>query len=71
MKFKKGQKVIIISGDDKGKKGEVLGVSGNRVKISGVAISTKHQKANPYLNTKSELVKKESFIDASNVAKDE
>lgn len=48
-KIKKGDKVIVISGKDKGKKGEVLEVlkKESRVRVSGVAVTKKHTKPGP------------------------
>lgn len=48
MKIKNGDTVIVISGKDKGKTGNVIEVLAkqNRVVVEGVNIVTKHQKAN-------------------------
>ena len=45
-KIKKGDKVIVISGKDKGKQGEVLNVLSeeNRVVVGGVAMVKRHTK---------------------------
>lgn len=45
-KIKKGDKVIVLAGKDKGKQGEVTKVmpSDNRVVVSGVNVVTRHQK---------------------------
>ncbi len=62
LKIRKGATVQIITGDDKGKKGEVLDVNPKKMKIlvQGVKIVTRHDK-------KDGLKKKEAFIDYSNV----
>jgi len=46
MRIKKGDKVVVISGDDKGVQGEVIRVipKDNRVVVSGVNIVKKHQR---------------------------
>lgn len=46
MKIKKGDTVVVISGNDKGKKGEVISTSpkANKVVVKGVNIVKKHQK---------------------------
>ena len=46
MKIRKGDHVVVITGKDKGKKGEVLKVipSENRAIVKGVAIIRRHQK---------------------------
>jgi large subunit ribosomal protein L24 len=44
-KIKKGDRVVVISGNDKGKVGEVIRVLPleNRVVVQGVSVRTKHQ----------------------------
>ena len=51
MKIKKGDKVIVLSGDDKGKTGEVQKVYPrlNKVVVEGVNVHKKHKK--PTQNT--------------------
>ena len=46
MKIKKDDKVIVLSGKDKGKKGEVLVAEpkAGKVIVKGVNVATKHQK---------------------------
>jgi large subunit ribosomal protein L24 len=68
-KIKKGDNVIVISGKDKGKTGEVLAVSTkqNRAVIKGVNIMKRHQKPNPTLNTQGGIIAAEHAIDISNV----
>ena len=46
MKIKKDDKVIVLSGKDKGKKGEVLIAEpkAGKVVVKGVNVATKHQK---------------------------
>ena len=48
-KIKKGDQVVVITGRDKGKKGEVLKVlkKDNRVLVSGINVAKRHQKATP------------------------
>ena len=67
-KIKKGDKVIVISGKDKGKQGEVLNVLSeeNRVVVGGVAMVKRHTK--PSQTSEGGIVTKESSIDISNVA---
>lgn len=62
LKVKKGSKVKVITGSEKGKSGVVLVVDRDamRVKIEGVKMMTKHTK-------KDGLVKTEGFIHYSNV----
>lgn len=60
--------VIVISGKDKGKKGKVIAAQpkANKVAVEGVAIATKHQKTRAQ-GQPGGIIKKEAFIDASNV----
>jgi len=62
LKIKKGATVQVITGSDKGKKGTVLAVDANNMKIlvQGVKVQTHYDK-------KDGLLKKEGFIDYSNV----
>lgn len=62
LKIKKGDKVQVIAGADKGKKGTVLAVSPTamKIKVEGVKVQTNYDK-------KDGLLKKEGFIAYSNV----
>ncbi len=42
--IKKGEKVVVIAGNDKGKTGDVIGRNGDRVLIQGINIRKKHAK---------------------------
>ena len=68
MKIKKDDKVVVITGKDKGKEGKVMTAlpADGKVIVSGVNIVTKHQKARNQQNPGG-LIKKEAAIDASNV----
>jgi len=67
MKIKKGDTVLVITGKDKGKTGEVIAAypKENRVVVRGVNIQTKHEKAKQ--DQPAQIVKVEGPIDASNV----
>ncbi len=69
-KIIKGDTVIVISGKDKGKIGNVLKVhhmkTSCKVVVSGVNVRVKHQKAR--MGSPGSLKKIESPIDISNVA---
>jgi len=69
-KFKKGDMVQIIAGDDKGKTGKVLEVlpKKNKVIVEGCKIAKKAVKPTEE-NTKGGHVNKEMPIDVSNVKK--
>lgn len=67
-KLKTGDKVVVITGKDKGKEGKILVVDRkkNRVIVEGVNMVSKHQKPSQ-MNQQGGIIKKENFIDASNV----
>jgi|TARA_B100000767_G_C19549327_1_gene444266 large subunit ribosomal protein L24 len=67
MNLKKGTQVKIISGKDKGKKGEILEINRkqNKVKVKAINIIKKHLK--PTKENKGGIISKESFIHWSNV----
>ena len=67
-KIKKGDKVVVLAGKDRGVKGEVLKVltEENRVVVQGVNMVTRHRK--PSQLSGGGIEKKESSIHVSNVA---
>jgi len=69
VKIKKNDQVVVIAGRDKGKRGRVLEVVPirGRIKIEGVAMIKRHQRANPQHNRGGGIIDKEAFIDISNV----
>jgi large subunit ribosomal protein L24 len=68
-KIKKSDEVIVITGRDKGKRGEVLAVRPDgRLLVAGVNVAKKHQRGNPNLGQPGGIVDKEAPIQASNVA---
>ena len=68
-KVKKNDQVVIIAGRDKGKRGRVLEVtpSSGKVKVEGVGMIKRHQRANPQSNRSGGIIEKEAFINISNV----
>ena len=68
-KIKKNDQVAVIAGRDKGKRGRVLEVAPTtgKIKVEGVGIIKRHQKANPQSNRGGEIIEKEAFINISNV----
>jgi large subunit ribosomal protein L24 len=68
LKIKKGDKVVVISGSDKGKTGEVLRSipSENRVVVQGVNLVKRHTRASQ--TSQGGIIEKEATIHASNVA---
>jgi len=67
-KVRKGDRVVVTTGRDKGKKGEVLRVCPDegRVLVSGVNIVKKHQKQTQ--REQGGIVSKEAPVHVSNVA---
>ena len=68
MQIKKDDMVIVLTGQDKGKKGKVIKAmpKEGRVIVEGVNMQTKHQKQTR--TEASEIKHKEGPIDVSNVA---
>lgn len=68
MKIKKGDKVIVIAGDDKGKTGEVLKAmpKEGKVVVQGVNLVKRHTK--PSQASAGGIITKEAAIQVSNVA---
>jgi len=68
LKIKKGDHVVVVTGKDKGKHGEVLKVmpSENRAIVKSVALVRKHQRQTA--NQEGGIVTKEAPIDISNIA---
>ena len=67
-KIKKGDDVIVLSGKDKGRTGQVLNVLKNsKVVVENINIVKKHQKGNPNTGQESGIIEKEMPIDMSNI----
>ncbi|TDQ83789.1 LSU ribosomal protein L24P [Dongia mobilis] len=68
LKVKKGDKVVVITGRDKGKTGEIIEVQPalNRVKVRGVNMVKRHQKQT--MQTQGGIIEKEAAIHVSNIA---
>ncbi|MEW6646367.1 MAG: 50S ribosomal protein L24 [Pseudomonadota bacterium] len=68
-KIKKGDEVVVLTGRDKGRRGNVLRVlPTDRVVVEGVNMVKKHQKPNPLKGTPGGIVEKEHSIHVSNIA---
>ena len=67
-KIKKGDKVVVLAGKDKGKTGEVVAVhpKEERVVVSGVNVVKRHTR--PTGMTEGGIVEKEAALHVSNVA---
>ncbi len=67
-KIHKGDRVIVISGKDKGAKAQVQWVLGDKILLDGVNIVKKHEKPNPQKGIEGGIVSKSMPISISNVA---
>ena len=67
-KIRKGDQVIVLTGRDKGRRGEVLKVMPklNRALVRGVNLVRKHQKQSP--SQEGGIITEEAPIDLSNLA---
>ena len=67
MILKKGTQVLVISGKDKGKTGEILEINRklSKIKVKAVNMIKKHTK--PTKENKGGIISKESFVHQSNV----
>ena len=65
--IKKGNQVQVLSGKDKGKKGEVIEIlrNTNRAKVKGINIIKKHEKTTK--EKKGGIISKENYIHMSNL----
>ncbi len=68
MHIKKGDKVVLIAGKDKGKSGKILTCipKTNRVIVEGVNMQTKHKKATRQMQ-QAGIINQEGTVNASNV----
>ena len=67
-RIRKGDRVVVTTGRDKGRQGTVISVLDNdTLVIENVNMVKKHQKPNPQLGTQGGIVQKEAPIHASNV----
>jgi len=68
-KIRKGDKVVVLAGRDKGKQGTVLRVfDDSRVLVENVNMIKRHTKPNPNKGVAGGIIDREAPIHASNVA---
>lgn len=65
-RIKKGETVTVLAGDDKGKTGKVLSVTGDRVLVEGLKLVKKHMRKTQD-NPQGGIFDKESPIHVSNL----
>jgi len=68
LKVRKGDRVVVVTGKDKGKKGEVLKVmpAENRAIVQGVSLVRRHQRQTA--SQEGGIITKEAPVDISNIA---
>ena len=66
-RIKKGDQVIVTAGKDKGKKGDVVRVAGDKVVVSNINIIMRHTKPNPQAGQPGGVIEREAPIQISNV----
>jgi large subunit ribosomal protein L24 len=66
-RIKKGDRVIVTAGKDKGKQGDVVRVAGDKVVVSNINIIKRHTKPNPQANQPGGVIEREAPIAISNV----
>ena len=64
-RIKKGDQVVVITGKNKGQKGEVLRVTAEKVVVQNVNLVKRHTKPNPQANQPGGIVERESPIHLS------
>lgn len=68
-KIRKGDRVVVLAGRDKGKQGNVIRVlDDNRLLVENVNMVKRHTKPNPNAGVQGGIVDKEAPIHVSNVA---
>lgn len=66
-RIKKGDHVVVTTGKDKGKTGDVIRVDGERVFVSNINIVKRHTKGNPQAGQAGGVIEREASIHVSNV----
>jgi large subunit ribosomal protein L24 len=66
-RIKKGDHVVVTAGKDKGKRGDVVSVNGDKVVVSNVNLVKRHTKPNPQANQPGGVIEREAPIHVSNV----
>jgi len=67
-RIKKGDEVVVLTGKDKGRRGNVIRLmDDNRVLVENVNMAKRHTKANPQAGIAGGIIEKEMPLHASNV----
>jgi large subunit ribosomal protein L24 len=67
-KIRKGDEVVVIAGRDKGRRGTVVKMLGDRAVVENINMVKRHTKPNPQRNVQGGIVEKEASIELSNIA---
>ena len=67
-KIRKGDEVVVITGRDKGRRGTVIKVLGEKVLVENVNMVKRHTRPNPQKGTQGGIVEKELALAVSNVS---
>ncbi len=66
-RIRKGDRIVVTAGKDKGKQGEIVRVLGDKVVVSNVNIIKRHTKPNPQAGQPGGVIEREAPIHISNV----
>lgn len=66
-KLREGDEVIVISGKEKGKRGNIKQIIGSKCVINDLNLAKRHTRPNPQLGITGGIVEKEMSINLSNV----
>ena len=66
-RIRRGDDVIVIAGKDKGRRGSVIRLVGDRVLVEGVNMVKRHTRPNPNRNQPGGIIEREAPVHASNV----
>ena len=67
-KLKRDDEVIVIAGKDKGRRGTISQLLGDRAIVSGVNMVKRHTRPNPNLGKPGGIIEREAAIHISNIA---
>jgi len=67
-RIRQGDDVIVLIGKDRGRRGKVEAVNGDRVIVNGINLVKKHTKGNPQMGDPGGIQEKEASVHISNVA---
>ena len=66
-RIKKGDQVVVTAGKDKGKRGDVVRVEGDKVVVANINVIKRHTKPNPQAGQPGGVIEREAPIHISNV----